>query len=62
MKDEATYQLCFWNDTIPYQDDDTWGFHPIPTSEESAANSLSFPVLDPILLSPLDQAGRDFHS
>lgn len=37
------------------------GFHSIPTLEKSA-NNLSVPVLDPIPLPPLDQAGRDFHT
>lgn len=37
------------------------GSQPFPTLEESA-NSLSVPVLGPIPLSPLDQAGRDFHT
>lgn len=61
MKDEAVHELCFWNDTIPYQDGDTWGFQPTATLEEST-NSLSVPVSDSIPLSPLNQAGIDFNA
>lgn len=38
-----------------------WGIQPIPTLDESP-NGLSGPASDPIPLSPLDQAGADFHT
>ena len=60
MKYEAIYQLHFWIQ-----------FHikmmmlqrfQLTHTLEELASSLSVPLLDPISLSPLDEAGTDFHT